>query len=179
LLAIVSLARVLGGEATFGDAAALATAPLSRILTDTTCAFFIHDAVSGHLVARYVTGEHAAALRGMSMAMGERLSGWVAACRQTIANSDAALDLYDRGLTLGSAISTPLLDGDRVLGVFTAYAPSQRTFTDDQSRLVEMMAPHLGRIVGAALRSEQRTRDLQETRTATPGARDLRVVFSR
>jgi putative nucleotidyltransferase with HDIG domain len=179
LLAIVSLARVLGGDATFGDAAALAIAPLSRILTDATCAFYIHDAASGQLVARYVTGEHAAALRGMSVAMGERLSGWVAACRQTIANSDAALDLHDRGVMLGSAISTPLIDGDRVLGVFTAYAAAHRTFTGDQSRLVEMMAPHLGRIVGAALRSEQRTRDQQEPRTATPGGRDLRIVFSR
>jgi hypothetical protein len=66
----------------------------------------------------------------------------VAACRQTIANSDAALDLHDRGVALGSAISTPLVDGDRVVGVFTAYAAANRTFTDDQSRLVEMMAPH-------------------------------------
>jgi len=179
LLAIVSLARVLGGEATFSDAAALATAHFSRILPDTTCAFYVHDQASGHLVARYVIGEHATALRGMSMPIGERLSGWVAACRQTIANSDAALDLHDRGVKLGSAISTPLVDGDRVLGVFTAYATAQRAFTDDQSRLVEMMAPHLGRIVGAALRGEQRTRDQQEPRTVASGSRDLRVVFSR
>jgi putative nucleotidyltransferase with HDIG domain len=179
LLAIVSLARVLGGEATFGDAAALATAHLSRVLTDTTCAFYVHDQASGHLVARYVMGEHAAALHGMSMPIGERLSGWVAACRQTIANSDAALDLHDRGVKLGRAISTPLVDGDRVVGVFTAYGAAQRTFSDDQSRLVEMMAPHLGRIVGAALRSEQRTRDQQEPRPAASGRRDLRVVFSR
>ena len=133
---------------------------------------------SGHLVARYVTGEHAVALRGLSMPVGERLSGWVAACRQTIANSDAALDLHDRGVKLGRAISTPLVDGDRVLGVFTAYAVAERVFTDDQSRLVEMMSPHLGRIVGAALRSEQRTRDQREPRTAA-GSRELRVVFSR
>ena len=179
LLAIVSLARVLGGEATFGDAAALATAHVSRILPDTTCAFYVHDQTSGHLVARYATGQHAAALRGLSMPLGERLSGWVAACRQTIANSDAALDLHDRGVTLGSAISTPLVDGDRVLGVFTAYATAQRAFTDDQSRLVEMMAPHLGRVVGAALRGEQRSRDQQDPRTGASGRRDLRVVFSR
>jgi putative nucleotidyltransferase with HDIG domain len=179
LLAIVSLARVLGGEATFGDAAALATAHLARILPDTTCAFYIHDPASGHLIARHATGVHAGALRGMSMAMGERLSGWVAACRQTIANSDAALDLFDRGVKLGSALSTPLVDGDRVVGVFTAYAAAPNAFTGDQSRLVEMMAPHLARVVGAALRGEQRTRDQQEPRAVTPGGRDLRVVFSR
>src|SRR5262245_56704146 len=159
LLAIVSLARVLGGEATFSDAAALASAHISRILADTTCAFYVHDTASGHLVARYVTGPHAAALRGMSMPMGERLSGWVAACRQTMSNSVGAIDLYDRDVKVGTAVSTPLLDGERVVGVFTAYAAAQHAFTDDQSRLVEMMAPHLGRIVGTALRNEQRTRD--------------------
>ena len=179
LLAIVSLSRVLGGDATFSDAAALATAHLSRILPETTCAFFTHDAATDHLVARHATGEHAGALRGMSIGMGDRLSGWVAACRQTIANSDAALDLYDRGVKLGSALSTPLTDGDRVVGVFTAYAAVPHAFTDDQSRLVEMRAPHLGRIVGAALRGEQRMRDHQEPRVAAAGSRDLRVVFSR
>src|SRR5882672_6531263 len=78
LLAIVSLSRILGGEATFADAAALATAHLSRILADTTYVFYIHDAGSGDLLARHATGEHAAALRGTSVKMGERLSGWVA-----------------------------------------------------------------------------------------------------
>ena len=181
LLAIVSLSRILGGEATFSDAAALATAHLSRMLPDTTCVFFVHDPASGHLVARHTSGEHAASLRGMTMGMGERLSGWVAACRQTITNSDAALDLFDRGIKLGSALSTPLMDGDRVVGVFTSYASAAQAFSDDHSRLVQMMAPHLGRIVGAALRSEsQRTRDVMEPRVASAGgSRDLRVVYSK
>lgn len=59
----------------------------------------------------------------------------------------------------------------------TAYATAPQAFTDDQTRLVEMTAPHLGRIVGAALRTEQRTRDQQEPRPAH--SRELRVVFSR
>ena len=180
LLAIVSLSRILGGEATFSDAAALATTHLCRILADTTYVFYVQDAGSGHLVARHATGEHAAALRGMTLGMGERLSGWVAACKQTITNSDAALDLYDRGVRLGSALSTPLMDGDRLVGVFTAYASAANAFTEDQSRLVQMMAPHLGRIVGAAIRTEsQRTREVLEPRVAAAGSRDLRVVYSK
>jgi len=180
LLAIVSLSRILGGDATFTDAAALASAHLTRLLPDATHVFYVHDHASDHLVARYATGEHAPALRGMSMRMGDRLSGWVGACRQTIINSDAALDLYDRDVKLGSALSTPLMDGERLIGVVTAYAVAPRAFTDDQSRMVEMMAPHLARIVEAALRTEQKTREAQEPRTvAAAGARDLRVVFSR
>ena len=63
------------------------------------------------------------------------------------------------------------------LGVLTAYAAAPQAFTEDQSRQVEMMAPHLGRIVGAALRTEQRKRESQEPRVT--GARDLRIVYSR
>jgi putative nucleotidyltransferase with HDIG domain len=181
LLAIVSLSRVLGGEATFTDAAALATTHLSRMMPEATYVFFVHDHASGHLVARHAIGEHAAVLRGMTMRVGERLSGWVAACRQTISNSEAALDLFDRDVKLGSALSTPLIDGDRVVGVLTVYATAQKAFNDDQSRLVEMMAPHLGRIAGAAIRNEQRTREAQEPRVAAAAScgRELRVVFSR
>ncbi len=181
LLAIVSLSRIFGGEATFSDAAALASAHLTRMLPkDTTHVFYVHDHASDHLVARYATGEHAAVLRDMHMRMGERLSGWVAACRQTISNSDAALDLYDRDVKLGSALSTPLMDGERLVGVVTAYAAAPRAFSDDQSRLLEMMAPHLARIVEAALKSEQKTREAHEPRAvAAAGGRDLRVVFSR
>jgi putative nucleotidyltransferase with HDIG domain len=180
LLAIVSLSRILGGDATFGDAAALATAHLSRLLPDTTLVLYVHDAATGRLVARHATGQHAAAMRGISMGMGERLSGWVAACKQTITNSEAALDLYDRDVRLGSALSTPLTDGDRVVGVFTAYASAAQAFSEDQSRLVQMMAPHLGRIVASAIRSEsQRTREVMEPRVAAAGSRDLRVVYSK
>jgi GAF domain-containing protein len=116
----------------------------------------------------------------MKIRMGERLSGWVAACRQTISNSDAALDLYDRNIKLGSALSTPLMDGDRLVGVLTAYAAAPHAFSDDQSRLIEILAPHLGHIVGASIRNEQRAREAREPRVATAAeARDLRVVFSR
>ena len=78
--------------------------------------------------------------------MGERLSGWVAA-RQTMTNSDTALNLYDRGVSLDSVLSTPLTGGDRVVGMLTAYAAGPKAFTDDQSRRVQMRAPHLDRIV--------------------------------
>ena len=176
LLAIVSLSNIFGGEGTVGDALALASAHLSRILGDTTCVFYVRDRVSGVLVARHATGAQAAAVRGMSMAIGERLTGWVASSRQTMVNFDAALDLFDRGICLGSALSTPLTDGDRVVGVFTAYAAAPQLFSEDHSRLVQMMAPHLGRIIGAAHRSELRSA------TAVPrvgSGADLRVVISR
>ncbi len=176
-LAIVSLSRVMGGDATLQDAAALATTHLSRLLPDTTCVFYVRETATERVVARYASGAHAATLLGTSMAVGERLTGWVAACRQTIANSDAALDLFDRGVKLGSALSTPLVDGDRVVGVLTVYAAAAQAFTGNQSRLVEMMAPHLGRVVSLALRGEsQRAGESAAVRAGSGVFRDFRVV---
>ena len=71
----------------------------------------------------------------------------------------------------------PLLIGVSALAT-PAYAAAQQTFSNDQSRLIEIMAPHLGRMVGAVLRGEQRTRDHHEPRVSS-GTRDLRIVFSR
>jgi GAF domain-containing protein len=91
-------------------------------------------------------------------------------------NSDAMLDVFDRGIRLDTALSSPLTDGDRVVGVFTAYTTAPHLFTEDQSRLVQMMAPHLGRIIGAAHRSELRHSSAVSRPTAPP---DLRIVVSR
>jgi putative nucleotidyltransferase with HDIG domain len=176
LLAIVSLSNVVCGEGTIGDALALASVHLSRMLGDATCVIYVRDSATGHLVARCATGLHAAPLRELTIAVGERLTGWVASSRQTMVNSDAMLDLFDRGIALDTALSSPLTDGDRVVGVFTAYASAPRLFTDDESRVVRMMAPHVGRIVGAAHRSE--LRNAGGVSRVTAGA-DLRVVVRR
>ncbi len=174
VLAIVSLARVFSGVATLHDAAGLATAHLARLMPETTGVFYVSDPASGRLVARHSFGPHAAVVRGTSIAMGERLTGWVAACRQPIVNSPAALDLFDRGVTLGNALGTPLVHRDRVVGVLTVYAAAGQAFTEEQSRLVQMMTPHLGLIVGAALRGGPRhAGDSLEPRAAV---RELRVV---
>jgi putative methionine-R-sulfoxide reductase with GAF domain len=63
--------------------------------------------------------------------MGARLTGWVTACRQTVTDSDAVLDLFDLDVALKSALSTALVDGDKVVGVLTADAAAPQTFTED------------------------------------------------
>jgi putative nucleotidyltransferase with HDIG domain len=176
LLALVSLTRMASGDATFGDTAALANAYIERVLPNATCVFYVCDPSSGHLIARYAAGDHSSTIRGMTIPIGDRLSGWVASCRRTITNSDGALDLHDRGVQFKSALSTPLFNGREVIGVFTAYLAAPSGFTEDQSRLVEMMAPHLGRLLGTALEREQLQRGHQEARTVSSVTRDLRLV---
>ena len=90
-----------------------------RVLTDAlqrlpgvdTVAIFIVDELQHRLVAASTSGPHAGRLEGLSMAVGDRLSGWVAATGQPMINADAALDLFDVSATaLRAAIAIPVRD---------------------------------------------------------------------
>jgi GAF domain-containing protein len=118
-------------------------------------------------------GHAAAVLRTQQLRVGERLTGWVASHRQVIVNSDAALDLPPGAVVspaLASCLSVPLVDGGTLAGVLTVYAPAANAFTDDQGRLLQMVAPHIAQ---AMLLARQRAEH--------PGAqtRDLKLVSSR
>jgi putative nucleotidyltransferase with HDIG domain len=83
--------------------------------------------------------------------LGERLSGWVAATRQSIVNSDARLDvdpdIRDHS-PLQSALAVPLADGDRCGGVLAFYATRPQAFTPVHQRMADALAP----IVAARVR---------------------------
>lgn len=107
---------------------------------------FIYDAANDELIGQHVIGKHADAVRGLRIGLGDRLSGWVAANKKTIINSDPALDLTDRsGIftpRLQAALSVPLLSEQGLVGVLALYS-SGEPFTDDQRRFVEGSAQWL------------------------------------
>jgi hypothetical protein len=110
----------------------------------------------------------------MSIEIGQKLSGWVAAHRRTIVNSDAQLDLCDvlKG-DIGAhvCLSTALCDGETLAGVLTMYRESTKPFTPADAQSFELMAPHLARLFASLRQSRPGTR--QEAGRAV---RDLRVV---
>jgi putative nucleotidyltransferase with HDIG domain len=152
LLAFVSLARVASGDAGLGDVLALGSRLLTDIVPGATGAWFVPDGLRDGLVVAHAFGPSASALRGVTVAIGDRLTGWVAANRQGIVNSDAALDLGTKAETasLQSCMSVPLLMGESLVGVLSLYAPSANAFADDCGRLIQMVAPHIAAAMHAA-----------------------------
>jgi len=145
LLAFVSLSRVASGDAGVADVLALGSRLLADIVPGATGAWYVPDPSRDRLTVADAFGPASASLRGLSVPVGERLTGWVAANRQCIANSDAALDLGPKaeGLSLQSCMSVPLLMGESLVGVLSLYAPSANAFADDCGRLIQMVAPHI------------------------------------
>ena len=62
---------------------------------------FLNDVATNELEAVHVIGDDSRLIKGLRIPLGQRLSGWVAVNRQTILNSDAALDLGDVARTTG------------------------------------------------------------------------------
>ena len=99
-------------------------------------------------------GPAAHALRGVHVGMGERLTGWVAAQRQPIVNSDAALDIGDRvdavAPRLQTCMSVPIVAGETLVAVLSLYASSADMFDEDRGRLIQMVAPHIASAIQSA-----------------------------
>jgi GAF domain-containing protein len=181
LLAFVSLARLASGEGGVSDVLALGSSLLADVLPGATGAWYLPDGSLNRIVVVDTFGPAAHVLRGDSVAIGERLTGWVAANRQPIINSDAALDLATRvnavSPPLSRCISVPLMVGDALIAVLTLYTAVPDGFSADHGRLIQIVAPHLAGAIDIAVRTEAAVRDASPGQK--PGPRDLRLVASR
>jgi putative nucleotidyltransferase with HDIG domain len=157
LLACVSLARVAGGEGSLTDVLALSSNLVNDILPAATGAWFVPDQSRDQLVVADAFGPAATMLAGFSVDVGDRLTGWVAASRQPILNSDASLDLAGRQEgnepRLLMCMSVPLIAGETLVGVLSLYSAEAAGFNDDRGRLIQMIAPHLATAINAAVRN--------------------------
>lgn len=148
MLTLYELARALGGQASIGDTGDIIAKHLRRLIPATLCIFYIYDSVHDELEAKHAIGEATSVVKGLRIPVGQRLSGWVAANRQTIANSDPTLDLGEaaRCVTprLRSCLSTPLIADDALVGVLTLYSSTVDGFTEDHRRIIEIVARQIG-----------------------------------
>ena len=101
-------------------------------------AVFAVDERQHRLVAVDAAGAQARALARLSIGVGERISGWVAAARRPMIDGDAALDLFDAGETgLRSAVSVPCEGSDGSRLVVTVYSSRSGALSEVHRRLIE------------------------------------------
>lgn len=114
---------------------------------------------SGHSIRCLFADEPLSQLvGGPDILLGERLSGWVAAHRTPIWNSDAALDLptdLARSAGVGLGSSVPLVDGDVVIGTLIFYAPRGLKIAVEQRVLIQSAAPLLATALSTSIAHDQ------------------------
>lgn len=125
-------AREMGQATSPAEAFETSAQYLRQLTPATVYALFLYDSSADVLTCVSAAGDSQRFLDGLTIKLGERVTGWVAANRRSSVNSDATLDLVRIASlftpTLRSSISTPLTDGDRLLGVLTGYAFKETAF---------------------------------------------------
>ena len=124
---------------------------LSTLTPGLTMVVYELDATLDALHVRAASGVHRRAVDGLAIKVGSRLTGWVAAHRTPIVNSQAALDLENRASQLDPrpriCVSTPLVSRGRLVGVLTFYSTMDRPFGADEVSLFEMLSGLLGPVL--------------------------------
>jgi diguanylate cyclase (GGDEF)-like protein/putative nucleotidyltransferase with HDIG domain len=183
MLSLYELARSLNGRLSLADAADIISKHLRRLVPATTCVFFVYDESTDELIGAHAAGENSSHFSEIRIAMGQRLSGWVAANRQTIVNSDPMLDLGEvaRALKppLRSCLSTPLTVESKLVGVLTVYSTHRNAFNEDHRRLVEVVARQVSQTVLQAVESQHDNADkLHDQLTGLPNRQHLERFVS-
>jgi putative nucleotidyltransferase with HDIG domain len=140
--------RVLEAASTT-DAMNLLAQCVRQLTPSSVCAYFQYNPDADELVCVYASGDENRALVGLTIRPGERVTGWVAANRKTISNSDATLDLGEAVTLLRSqprsTISSPVLlaSNAELHGVLTGYSSRLEPFSHRHVYAFEQLAEAL------------------------------------
>jgi putative nucleotidyltransferase with HDIG domain len=151
LLAFYALGEALAASESPAQVGAIVWEHLHAHLPASAFVLFEYDEASDSLVATFEAGTEAPGLRGRRIAVGERLSGWVAATGQTILNSDARLDLEEHArehTALRTALAVPIASRGRVSAVFSFYGVEGAAFDEADRRLVQAASRAMAARIG-------------------------------
>jgi putative nucleotidyltransferase with HDIG domain len=180
LLAFVSLARLASQTPTVGDIGALAWSHLRHLLPGATLAIFTLDSRRNAVIASCSFGSAASSITGTMIGIGQRVTGWVAANARAMLNAAAELDLAtDTPPDIRFVVAVPLVADGAVVGVMSVYA--RDAFSEDRSRSLEMIAPHLATAVASAraAANDVRAAAFAEQGRPRPTGTELHVVARR
>jgi diguanylate cyclase (GGDEF)-like protein/putative nucleotidyltransferase with HDIG domain len=178
MLTLFDLARGLNNQMSVQDAGDVIAKHLRRLVPTSLLVFFLYDSATDELVVAHASGEHSELISDLRIAVGQRLSGWVAAHRQAIRNSDPVLDFGDVLRSMlprpRSCLSIPLTTKGSLIGVLSLYSTSQSAFTEDHQRIVEVVSRQVSTILkGAADFDNTRSTSLRDQLTGLPNLEHL------
>jgi len=158
--ALGELPRALAGSSNLRDASGIIASHVGQLIPSTLSVLYWYNSSTGEIETGHAVGEGAPLVSSMRIPLGQRLSGWVAANRQTVINSDPALDFGEGALShlppLRACLSTSIACQDELLGVLALYSEKVNGFTEDHRRVLETVARQLAIHFGRSVELDRR-----------------------
>jgi diguanylate cyclase (GGDEF)-like protein len=179
MLTLFDLAKSLSPSMHLADIADIITKHVRRLIPCSLSVFYLFDPNADELVAAHIAGEPSGVINGLRIPRGQRLSGWVAANRQTIRNSDPVLDFGESARSMSprprSCLSTVLLDKGELVGVLTLYSTNRDGFNADHERVIEIVSRQVAGVLRHA--SEFQTAKAVSLRDPLTGLPNIEQFF--
>jgi diguanylate cyclase (GGDEF)-like protein/putative nucleotidyltransferase with HDIG domain len=183
VFALYEIAQTLASTPRLTEVLDLVVSRIAQLVPFRTCAVYLTQPGGEGLLARFVSGANAAALRGRRLRRGEGISGWAAEHRSSRFSGTAELDLADTGIDpagYSTVAAFPLCQGDETLGVITLYYPGAAPCLEEHVRLMEIVARlAAGAVANGRMVSASGPSTLTDEVTHLPSARYLEQVFER
>ena len=172
-VALLQLAHDLAGTKLPKDIADIALRHLRSFIPASLAAVYLVDKTRDELNAVHAIGDNSGLLVDLRITLGRNLTGWVAANRQSIRNSDAMLDLGEAARNLSprlrSCLAVPVVHRDESVGVLAFYSSSSNAFSEDHQRLAEAVASQTAEMIAVSSGAINKQR---------PGATSTERTFS-
>ena len=184
IYALYEIAQSMGTSLGVADTMALISSKLSKIVSWSGCALFLHQPESDTLKCRFAAGIDATKLLNVVLQPGHGLAGWVAQNRRSIINGDPRVSFEAAGLSqdisINAAIVCPLQYNDTFIGCLALYHVEPNHYTEDHRRLLERIAEQAGAVIHNSILFEQTQEEsLTDPLTGLPNRRSMLVHLSR
>lgn len=122
-----------------------------RLAPASLVVFYVREDSSDDLRVLCASGFGEALTDGLTIPVGQGVSGWVTAQRRAVINADAALDLGEASTHLSprhrSVLAVPLISAGRAIGAVTLYSIQAGAFSDEQRLALELLTPSVADLI--------------------------------
>jgi diguanylate cyclase (GGDEF)-like protein/putative nucleotidyltransferase with HDIG domain len=185
IYALYEIAQTMGTSLGVTDTMGLISSKLSTLVPFTSCALFLFNEEQDTLQCRFASGAEADVIGTMTIRSGQGLTGWVARNRRPLVNARPSADFEAAGLTtcpttLQTALVSPLLFHDRLIGVLAVYNAKPDFYTDDHRRLLDRVSEQAAAVIHNSIVFEQTQEDsLTDPLTGLPNTRFMFMYLTR
>lgn len=159
LIHFAELCNIIAGPIDLNDILMIVSRRIEQLVPFTTCVFYIDDE-KDYVKAISASGRFSEILQGHSIHMGKGISGWVAAYKRPMVNTNPALDFqgisYDLSF-LADALVVPILFEDESLGAISLYAHEPNFYTQEHLNTLQILSGFLAPLMSKAINIETST----------------------
>ncbi len=177
--AVYEISQTVGKSLNVSETLALLASKIRNLAPYDACAVYLLNSQTEMMSPYQVVGDYSSALEEIELKVGDGVTGWVAANRQTLINVSPAPDFSESRFlrsVFQSCLCLPLCIEDSILGVISLYATIPNAFTDDHLRLMETITPQAASAINNAIIYEETQEDAYtDMLTGLPNLRYFKV----